>query len=1193
VSQGKLLIVEDEQTVRDVFRALLEDAGFQVVEAESCEQAINLMDSSIDLALLDMALKKESGIDILKYIRHHFPTCPAIMISGHANKENVIDALHEGAAEYLEKPVDPPELVHTIKQWLSYRAMQHENVRLQDYKATVEALWEREAHFAGVLDITRDAIISVSQDQSIQIFNKGAERIFGYRADEVLGKPLDLLLPETAIKAHQKHVREFMTGEDVLRPMHGCREVQAHRKDGTLFTADATIAKLTTESGTTFTAMLHDLTELKQGEDKLRQMKELTDTALDAQMDTFFLFESATSRAIRWNRAFREITGYTDEEISGMPAPASYYSPEDLERATAFMQKAVNGEDESIELGLICKDGRKVPTEYRVSVISDDAGKPRYFVSIGRNITERKRVEEKLQLTQFASDNAPECITWIDEQARFCYVNEAACREHGYTKEELLAMSIPDVDPDFPADAWAAHWQELQQQGTLTFETRHKRKDGSIFPIEVSANFVRFGGKEYNIAYTRDITERKRSESALLESEARFRQLFERHSDVMLLIDHQSGTIVDANPSAAQFYGYPLKTLRGMNVSQLNTQPESEIHPQRQQAIAGEQGEFIFEHRLADGTVRSVEAHISVVNYSGKSLFFSIIHDITERKQTETELHIAATAFESQESLLITDADGVVLRVNNAFTECTGYTSEEIVGQTPRLLKSGRHDAAFYAAMWDSINRNGTWQGEIWDRRKNGEIYPKWLSISAVKGSDGVITHYVGSHIDITERKAAEDEIKNLALYDSLTNLPNRRFLLDRLKQALASSRRNNQEGALLFIDLDDFKTLNDTLGHNIGDLLLQQVAQRLLSCVRESDTVARLGGDEFVVLLEDLSNLPMEAAAQTEAVGEKILATLVKPYLLDEQECRSTPSIGAALFNSRALEMDELFKQADIAMYQAKKAGRNTMRFFDPEMQKEINARATLEDELHRALEEQQFQLHYQVQVDNWNRPLGAEALIRWLHPERGLVSPLQFIPMAEESGLILPIGQWVLDTACARIKAWEQDANTRNLVLAVNVSARQFHQDDFVTQVQETVQRHGIKPMRLKLELTESMLHENIEETIAKMNALHAIGVQFSLDDFGTGYSSLQYLKRLPLDQLKIDQSFVRDLATDQNDKAIVGTIIVMAHSMELDAIAEGVETEEQQQLLMSCGCTHYQGYLFGKPVPIEQFEAQLPQT
>ena len=446
---------------------------------------------------------------------------------------------------------------------------------------------------------------------------------------------------------------------------------------------------------------------------------------------------------------------------------------------------------------------------------------------------------------------------------------------------------------------------------------------------------------------------------------------------------------------------------------------------------------------------------------------------------------------------------------------------------------------------------------------------------------------------DITMNKNAADEIQLLALYDELTRIPNRRLLLDRLKLALASCNRSGNQGALLFLDLDNFKTLNDTLGHDIGDLLLQQAAKRIESCVREGYTVARLGGDDFVVMLEELSDQPLEAGAQTEAVGAKILSILGQPYQLAGNDYHITISIGATLFNNQNAGTDELFKQADIAMYQSKKAGRNTLRFFDQKMQASINERATLERELNKAIAKGQFQLYYQIQVDSKYTAFGAEVLLRWIHPERGFVSPAQFIPLAEDTGQIIAIGNWALETACAQLKAWQEDAHTCELVLAVNVSAKQFRQTDFVSQVQAVVKRHAIDPKLLKLELTESMLVDDIENTIASMNTLRKFGIQFSLDDFGTGYSSLQYLKRLPLDQLKIDLSFVKNLARDTSDRTIVRTIIAMAQSLNINVIAEGVEEEEQRQILLNKGCGHFQGYLFSKPLAIGQFESLLKES
>ncbi len=550
--------------------------------------------------------------------------------------------------------------------------------------------------------------------------------------------------------------------------------------------------------------------------------------------------------------------------------------------------------------------------------------------------------------------------------------------------------------------------------------------------------------------------------------------------------------------------------------------------------------------------------------------------------------------FESSYSgVMITDAGQQIIEINPAFTRITGYPSQEVYGKNPHLLASGRHDHDFYRGMWTEIESSGHWEGEIWNRRKNGEVYPSWLNIDAVRAQTGALLYYVGMFSDISKRKEAEAQIHQLAFYDPLTKLPNRRLLIERLQQAFAVGARSGQHGAVLFIDLDNFKTLNDTKGHDIGDQLLSEVAERLNTCVRDGDTVARLGGDEFVVVLESLTAIPGEAAAQADIVAEKIRDVLSRPYQLARHIHYSTPSIGVVLFMGYQQNLDDVLKYADTAMYQAKTAGRNTIRFYDPVMQAAIEARAELEEELRHALERQQLSLHYQIQVDSRNHPLGAEVLLRWQHPKRGLVSPAQFIPLAEESGLIVSIGSWVLQTACIQLKTWQNNAYTRDLTLAVNVSAKQFRSPDFVAQVQRTLVETGAKPGLLKLELTESIVLENVEDTIAKMRELKLLRVSFSMDDFGTGYSSLQYLKQLPLDQIKIDQSFVRDIVTDPSDAAIVQTIIAMSEVLGLNVIAEGVETEEQREFLDLRGCHAFQGFLFGRPVPLQDFEARLRES
>lgn len=562
------------------------------------------------------------------------------------------------------------------------------------------------------------------------------------------------------------------------------------------------------------------------------------------------------------------------------------------------------------------------------------------------------------------------------------------------------------------------------------------------------------------------------------------------------------------------------------------------------------------------------------------------------QEEREAALRIAAIAFETDEGMLVTDADAKIIRVNQAFTRLTGYTAEDAIGRNPSMLSSDRQNAEFFRKMWESLRLHHSWQGEIWNRRKNGEVYPEWLNITAVLGKDGKVENYVGAFVDFTERKKAENEIHLLAFYDPLTKLPNRRLLLDRLRQAVLTGARNQTGGALLFIDIDNFKTLNDTKGHGVGDSMLVEVSQRLHTCVREGDTLSRFGGDEFVLLLEGLSEDRTHAAVQAQGVAEKVLEKLRLPYVLDGSDFHSSSSIGITLFLKHDEKIEELLKQADTAMYEAKKSGRNTLRFFDPLMQEALEVRAQLEVGLRDALRKQEFELYYQMQISQNGNVIGAEVLVRWISPVRGMISPAEFIPLAEETGLIIPLGSWVLESACRQLKAWEADSHARDLLLAVNVSGRQFRQDNFVEHVSEIIVRTGINPHRLKLELTESIVLDNVEDTIAKMHALRQMGINFSLDDFGTGYSSLAYLTQLPLKQLKIDQSFVRNIGIKNTDATIIQTIIGMANNLGMDVIAEGVETQAQREFLEANGCKLYQGYLYSRPVPVDAFESLLKQ-
>jgi diguanylate cyclase (GGDEF)-like protein/PAS domain S-box-containing protein len=578
--------------------------------------------------------------------------------------------------------------------------------------------------------------------------------------------------------------------------------------------------------------------------------------------------------------------------------------------------------------------------------------------------------------------------------------------------------------------------------------------------------------------------------------------------------------------------------------------------------------------RQDDGAINGVLAIVCDVSDRENAL-----RQAAESAQETLELK---AALDAHAIVAVTDARGVIMRVNDKFCSISQYPRHELIGKTHRVINSGYHPKGFFADMWKVISRGDVWNGEVCNKAKDGSLYWVHTTIVPLLDAQGKPIQYIAIRADITQRKEAEAEAQRMALHDFLTGLPNRRLMGDRLTHALATAQREHHYGALLVLDMDNFKDVNDTLGHGAGDQLLRQIATRISDGVRKSDTVARLGGDEFVVILEKLGTTRTDATAKALDIGNKIREELCKPFQYATNVINTSPSIGVVLFCESDDNPDELVKQADMALYKAKGDGRNRLAFFDPQLQAEINTRAELLRELRNAIPRDELRLYYQPVVDACMKITGVEALIRWQQERLGLVSPGEFIPLAEQSNLIIPIGEWVLGEACNQLKAWETDDVRKDWTVAVNVSAKQFHEDDFVSRVLRILEATGAPPSKLRIEITESMMHINLGQTIVKMQMLKTHGVLFSLDDFGTGYSSLSYLKSLPLAQLKIDRSFVADVLTDENDAAIVRAVLALADSLGLHVVAEGVETVEQMQLLMGYGCQAFQGYLLGRPVP-----------
>ncbi len=876
-----------------------------------------------------------------------------------------------------------------------------------------------------------------------------------------------------------------------------------------------------------------------------------------------------------------------------------FYPDEVKPKIRKVLNRAVReGIPYDMEVPFVSAKGKRLWVRIIARTDQRNEGRGRLY-GVFQDITKRKETERLLQLARFGMDQAVDEVYYINSDGGFEYVNEAACRKLGYSREELLTMTVLDMDPLFERERWRQHWQTLKSSGSLTFETLHRPRNGPPYPVEVHVNLVEIEGQVYTCSVCRDITERKRMEQELRESEFRWKFAIEGGGDGVWDWNAETDEVT---------YSKLWKSMLGYaedDILPSNDEWKNRIHPADQDYVATTMqaylnhkiDNYLVEYRLRckDDSYKWILGRGMAVNHAedGRVLRMIGTHsDITKRKQAESKLRETNAYLENlldyaNAPIIVWDAHLRITRFNHAFETLTGLSEAEVLGQSMELLFPPEWVEDSMALIRKTVTGEHWKAVEIKILQRNGEVRTVLWNSATLFAEDGQTPlATIAQGLDITERKRFEEEIKQLAFFDPLTQLPNRRLLQDRLRQNLASSDRSRRHQALLFIDLDNFKTLNDTLGHDMGDLLLLEVAQRLSACVRRCDTVARLGGDEFVVMLTDLDADPSKAIVQTQTIGKKTLDALDQLYLLDGHEHHCSASMGITLYVGQANPVEELLKQADIALYQAKAAGRNTLRFFDNEMQSVINSRAAMTHDLRYALGKNQFLLYFQAAVNAENKAIAFEALLRWQHPERGLVMPSDFIPLAEETGLIHAIGDWVLESSCALLRSWQSEPERQGLQLAVNISVRQFHQPQFVEGVMRMLQDYQIEPNRLILELTESVVLADINDAMQKMYALKQAGLRLSLDDFGTGYSSLAYLTQLPFDQLKIDQSFVRNIDIIPNDAIIVRTIIAMAKQLGLDIVAEGVETAAQREFLIEQGCPVCQGYLFGKPVPVEQF-------
>jgi diguanylate cyclase (GGDEF)-like protein/PAS domain S-box-containing protein len=1057
-----------------------------------------------------------------------------------------------------------------------------------------KAAEESRRFLAEVVESCEEAIITNAPSGEILTWNHAAEVIYGYTAGEAVGMPFPMIIAPEIRELAERQLTELLGGAPLLEA-----QGVALRKDGgrVHVTVSTWPVRNSYSEVTAICTIVRDVSVHYEAEKSRALLAMLVESSGD-----LIHAVNLDGTIASWNLGAERMTGYTSEEILGKKTEVLV--PSRLEgQVRRNLKKLKDGHVVGpFDTVITRKDGTEIDVSLTLSPIRNADGQVVGAAAIARDISQRKQAERALleSLNLLKETQAIGGLgSYVLDIGTGAWTSSDVLDEIfgiGKEYEHTVAGWTTLIHPDDRA-MMAAYFAKDVVRKARNFNKEYRiirQKDQAERWVHGMGR-LELGGKGQPVkmrGVIKDITESKLAEMQLHDSEARYRTVFQTSQDAITISRLEDGSFVDVNQAALSLFGFERKEVLGRSSLDLQIWPAPQDRRRFVEMLRRESVCRNIEFQLCkkDGQNLWVLVSGSQMEMDGVPSLLLVLRDITAAKATAEALRTSETRYRSafQTSLdaiaINRLSDGKYIDCNQAFLDITGFIREEVLAQTSQGLGIWAYSRDRQTMEAMLVQNSSCRRIEVQFRKKNGEVF--WGEMSAsvmeIEGAPCVLS----ITRDLSAVKTAEKTIRSLAFYDPLTGLSNRRMLMERLRQPQDSDARRDRSQALLLVDLDHFKTLNDTLGHQTGDLLLQQISRRIFACAHETDTVCRLGGDEFVVVLEDLSKNVEEAAAQAKAEGEKILAAIHQPCMIEDHECHSTASIGIAVFGDRHNNTAEILQQAEIALYQAKAAGRNTLRFFSPALQAAVNARAALEEDLRQAIKEKQFLLYYQPQVER-GRLTGAEALIRWKHPKGGLVQPNDFIPLAEETRLILPIGDWVLEDACAQLALWAGRKDAAHLTVAVNISALQFRQPSFVEHVLATLRHTGANPVNLRLELTESMLADNLEDIILKMTELKSHGLRFSLDDFGTGYSSLAYLKRLPLDRLKIDRSFVRDMLVDATSGAIAQTILSLGRAMGISVIAEGVETEEQRGYLTGLGCHSFQGFLFSRPLPLDNFE------